>query len=107
MHTPYGQECGYYYEDFARGRALQECRLLGPNAGWEPVLCKTCPVPGIQRANACPDMILRGTVAAGFLGLGRKVTVTTYCRRTNRSGFDPHIGCGEEHTVLKEIRSAK
>ncbi len=103
MRTRYGKECTYYYEDFRRGRELQECRLLGKGGGWKPVLCKTCPLPGILLANACPEMVLRGTVSSGIFGIGRRVTVTTWCRRTNRSGFDPHIGCGECHTVIKEI----
>jgi hypothetical protein len=107
MRTSYGQECGYYYEDFARGRSLQECRLLGPQGGWQPVLCKTCPVPGIQRDNACPAMALRGKASAGIFGFGRRVEVSAYCRRTNRSGFDPHIGCGECHLAIKEIRTSK
>lgn len=107
MRTPYGQECGYYYEDFARGRSIRECRLLDPQGGWEVALCKTCPVPGIQRANACPDMVLRGKVSSGFLGLARRVTVSTYCRRTNRSGFDAHIGCGECHKEIRGIRPPK
>ncbi len=101
MRTPYGRECTYYYEDYGRGHSLQECRLLGPGSGWKPNQCKECPVPGIQMANACPEMVLRGKLATGFLGLGRRVTVTVYCRRSNRSDFDPHIGCVECH---KEIR---
>ncbi len=104
MRTPYGQECGFYYADFARGRSLQECRLLGRGSGWEPALCKTCPVPSIQRDNACPYMVLRGKITGGFLGLNRRVTVSTYCEYSKRSGFDPHIGCGEDHNVIMKIR---
>jgi|WetSurMetagenome_2_1015567.scaffolds.fasta_scaffold1533464_2 hypothetical protein len=107
MRTPYGQECGFYYQDFARGRALQECRLLGSKSGWEPALCKTCPVPGIQLANACPSMVLQGRIDPGFLNLNRRVKVSTYCRRTLRSGFDPHVGCGECHLAINEIQTAK
>jgi hypothetical protein len=107
MRTPFQQECGYYYEDFARGRSTQECRLLGPRSGWETALCKTCPVPAIQLANACPEMVLQGRIDPGFLGLRHRVEVSTYCRRTHRSGFDPHIGCGECHLALKEIQTPK
>src|SRR5512136_806161 len=107
MRTPYGKECGYYYQDFGRGHSVQECRLLGAHSGWKPDLCKDCPVPGIQMANACPEMVLRGKISQGFLGLGRRVTVDVYCRRSNRSGFDPHIGCGECHEVIREIRPSR
>jgi hypothetical protein len=103
MHTRYGKECSYYYEDFRRGRELQECRLLGNTAGWKSALCKTCPMPGILLANACPDMALRGKIDPGFLGLGRRVTISTYCRRSSQSGFDPHTGCTECHKIIKEI----
>ena len=103
MRTPYGKECSFYYQDFFRGRSLMECRLLGARSGWEPALCKDCPVPGIQLANACQYMVLSGKISAGFLGLRRRVAVSAYCRYTNRSGFDPHIGCGEDHALLKDI----
>jgi hypothetical protein len=103
MRTPFGKECTFYYEDFGRGHQLQECRLLGPGSGWKSPLCKDCPVPGIQMANACPDMTLRGGISTGLFGLGRRVKVSVYCRRSNRSDFDPHIGCPECHKSLKEI----
>jgi hypothetical protein len=103
MLTPYGKECAFYYQDFHRGRSLVECRLLGPGSGWEARLCRTCPVPGILLANACPEMILSGKVTPGLFGLGRNITVTAYCRRSNRAVADPHIGCGECHVVLREI----
>ena len=54
MRTPAGVECGNYYEDFYRGRSVQECRLIERNPSskqWEPKLCARCPVPGIVRAN--------------------------------------------------------
>jgi hypothetical protein len=107
MRTRFGRECTYYYEDFRRGRELQECRLLGNNAGWKSVLCRNCPIPGILIANACPEMVLRGSIAPGILGIGRRVKITTWCRRSNRSGFDPHIGCGECHKVIQEIQPPK
>lgn len=103
MRTRYGKDCTYYYEDFRRGRELQECRLLGKRSGWEPVLCKECPVPGILMANACPDMVLRGKIATGFLRMGRKVEVSTFCRRSHETDFDPHIGCSQCHKAIREI----
>jgi hypothetical protein len=107
MRTPYGKECTYYYQDFGRGREIQECRLLGQSGGWKPDDCKECPVPGILMANACPDMVIRGKVVTGLLGMGRRVRVTAYCRRSNRTGFDPHIGCGECHKDLDSILPPK
>jgi hypothetical protein len=103
MRTPYGKECTYYYEDFRRGRELQECRLLGKHAGWEPPLCKDCPVPGILLANACPEMSLRGEVASGLLGLRHRVEVSTFCRKSGEAGFDPHTGCSQCHSTIREI----
>jgi hypothetical protein len=103
MRTRYGKECTYYYEDFRRGRELQECRLLGKESGWESPLCKDCPVPGILLANACPDMVLRGKIASGFLGMGRKVEISTFCRRSDEAGFDPHTGCSKCHSIVREI----
>jgi hypothetical protein len=96
MKTPAGTECKYFYGDYYRGRDREECRLIG--AAWTRSLCSTCPVPGIDRANACEFMRLRGEVtrpiAAAFQ---RRVKVTAFCEKTERSGFDPHIGCGECH----------
>ena len=43
MRTPAGSDCPFYFEDYFRGRQLQECRLLArtPGAGrWAPDLCK-------------------------------------------------------------------
>jgi hypothetical protein len=98
MKTPAGTECKYFYGDYYRGREQEECHLLG--AEWTRDLCSTCPVPSISQANACESMQLRGEVirplAAAFR---RRVNVTAYCERTHRSGFDPHIGCGECHPL--------
>jgi hypothetical protein len=98
MRTPAGSECGYFYGDYYRGRNHEECRLLG-NA-WQRELCRTCPVPGIQRANACEHMQLRGETSRPLASaFRRRVKVTAYCQKTRRSGFDPHIGCGECHPL--------
>jgi hypothetical protein len=98
MTTPAGSECKYFYGDYYRGRDHEECRLLGTD--WKRDLCRTCPVPSIGMANACEFMQLRGEVThpltAAFRG---RVKVSAYCEKTNRSGFDPHIGCGECHPL--------
>ena len=100
MRTPFGQECKYYYADFYRGRSQQECRLAdaNPESGrWVPDVCRGCPVPSIQRANACEHLILTGWVVKGFLGFGRKMIVEAKCLKTKRAVPEPHIGCGECH----------
>ncbi len=102
MNTPYGQECRYYYEDFNRGRSRQECRLIQKNPdseAWQPALCRTCPVPGILRANACPHMILEGKIVRRWLGLRRQVQVYAVCLRTAVEVTRPHVGCGECHSA--------
>ena len=98
MRTPAGKECPYYYEDFNRGRNLQECRLLEENLhspAWQPGDCTRCPVPEILWANASEHLLLRGTVELGFLGFGRHVEVQAYCRKHHRDIDDPYVGCPE------------
>ena len=100
MRTPFGQECRYYYQDFHRGRSQQECRLVeqAPDSEtWQPELCRDCPVPGILRANGCPHLRLHGRVVKGFLGFGRRMTVTATCVRSDGPVAEPHVGCGQCH----------
>ncbi len=103
MRTPAGRECAYYYQDFHRERSVMECRLLGPGGGWRPALCGSCPVPDIQLANACREMTLRGEVKTVFLGLGRRVRATAYCRRVNHAVSNPYTGCEECHRGLEQF----
>jgi hypothetical protein len=98
MKTPAGTECKYFYGDYYRGRDHEECRLVG--APWTRDLCRTCPVPAIDRANACEFMTLKAEIARPLnAAFQRRVRVATYCEKTHRSGFDPYIGCGECHPV--------
>jgi hypothetical protein len=100
MRTPAGQECRYYYEDFYRGNSVQECRLIARNRGpdrWEPRLCTRCPVPGILRANACPNMVIEASVARRWLGLVRRVEVHAACTKHHVVVNDPYVGCGHCH----------
>jgi hypothetical protein len=102
MRTPAGKECSYFYGDYFRGRDHEECRLLldeQPNITWTPDLCQTCPVPEIQRANACQHMVLKATVTRPFPFIKRRMTVRPYCTKSHRDGFDPHIGCGQCHEL--------
>jgi hypothetical protein len=96
MKTPAGHECRYYYQDFHRGRNLQECRLQKENTGslpWEPRDCSTCPVPEILRANASPDMELTLTIRNKFFIFGRELDVQARCRLHNLRIDDPYVGC--------------
>lgn len=100
MRTPAGQECRFYYEDFYRGSSTQECRLIAANPRserWEPGLCARCPVPGILRANACPNMVLEGRVARRWFGLVRRVEVYAVCTERAVEVHDPYVGCGHCH----------
>ncbi len=100
MRNPAGRECSYFYGDYYRGRNKEECRLLtsaNPPQAWSPALCNACPVPDIQRANACEYQELRPTIARRLLIGPKHVQVTAYCTHTNRNVADPHIGCGQCH----------
>ena len=102
MRTPSGAECPFFYGNYFRGRKQEECRLIGelpPPNQWAPDLCKTCPVPGITRANACPNMVLHGKVEASFLGLRHRVRVTAVCKFTHEKVAEPEIGCGHCHEL--------
>jgi hypothetical protein len=102
MRTPAGKECSFFYGDYYRGRNQEECRLLGsasPPLAWKPDLCKTCPVPDIQVANACKHLILLPTLERPFPFVNQRVKVSAACVKTTRQGFDPHIGCGECHPL--------
>jgi hypothetical protein len=100
MRTPAGKECRYFYGNYYRGRSNEECRLLSaanPPLTWRPAMCTTCPVPGIMLANACPSMVLEPRLVRPLKIKKQQVAVKTFCTKTQRSGFDPHIGCGECH----------
>ncbi len=106
MRTPAGKECSYFYGNYFRGRSEEECRLLGsesPPIPWKRELCSNCAVPGIQLANTCPFMVLIPKLVRK-LPLGKQeVRVQTFCKKTERAGFDPHIGCGECHILPPEF----
>ncbi len=100
MITPAGQECRYYYADYARGRERQECRLLAQNRHgerWHPELCFSCPVPNILRANACPNLVLEARVERRWFGLRRQVRVRAVCSKYLVSVEEPAVGCGRCH----------
>jgi hypothetical protein len=106
MRTPDGKECRYFYGDYYRGREHEECRLLGsasPPLPWTSDLCRTCPVPEILLANACEYLVLEPRLERPFPFNKRRVQVGTFCSKTNRQGFDPHVGCGECHRLPPEF----
>jgi hypothetical protein len=101
MKTPAGKECPYFYGDYFRGRTMEECRLLkATGQNWTRDLCGTCPVPEISQANACEFMQLRATIgrplSAAFM---RRVLVQAYCEKSENSVKEPHVGCGECHSL--------
>jgi len=102
MRTPAGFECSYFFGDYYRGKNHEECRLIGnaaPPNQWIPDLCKTCPVPGIQRANSCSNMVLTGQVERKFLGFQKRVNVKAYCTKSKGNVTDPYVGCGLCHDL--------
>jgi hypothetical protein len=99
MRTPAGKECRYFYGDYFRGRNIEECRLLKASGeNWQPELCRTCPLPDIQLANACEFLKFHGKVVRPLgAGLQRRVRVTAFCEKVERRVDEPEIGCGECH----------
>lgn len=98
MITPAGQECRFYYQNFHRGRSIQECRLIQANPRspeWRPQDCHNCPVPDILQANSSPDLVLEGTVKKGLLGFNRRVEVTAFCSKHLIDVDEPQVGCPE------------
>ena len=113
MRTPAGKECRYFYEDFNRGRDIQECRLEKENPEslhWRPADCSKCPVPDILNANASPDLKLTLSIKpGGVLGMGRKLEVTASCLKHHIPIGDPFVGCPkcyEERPGLDVFRQA-
>lgn len=50
-------------------------------------------------ANACSNLVLQPRLERIFPFTKQTVRVDTYCEKSKRSGFDPHIGCGECHPL--------
>lgn len=96
MRTPAGKECQHYYEDFHRGRNVQECRLVRQNPAslqWKPDDCSKCPVPAILNANASPNLELTLTIKPKLLGLGRQLEVKASCLKHRSVIEDAYVGC--------------
>jgi hypothetical protein len=110
MNTPAGKECKHYYEDYHRGRNVQECRLVKQNADserWHPNDCRKCPVPDILMANADPDMELTVTINRGFMGFGRNIEVTAKSLKDGTVIEDPYVGnIDKQNPALDLFRQA-
>jgi hypothetical protein len=112
MRTPAGKECPHYYEDFNRGRHVQECRLVMDNPeslGWRPQDCAKCPVPDIVLANASPQMKLTLTIRAALLGFVRRMDVDAWCTKHDMTIANPYVGCPldvEENEAFRLFRDA-
>lgn len=96
MRTPAGTECRHYYEDYNRGRAIQECRLIKANRRslpWLPGDCAKCSVPAILRANTGRQLRVDVAVVKrwGFL---RRLQVDAYCLKHEVEVRAPEAGCG-------------
>ena len=106
MINPAGKECKHYYQDFHRGRNIQECRLIKLNPAserWHPDDCSKCPVADILMANADPDMELTVTIKKGFLGFGRRVEVTAHDAVDGTVIEDPYVGRVDKNNPGLEI----
>jgi hypothetical protein len=102
MRTPAGTECKFFYGNYFRGRKQEECRLIGnasPPHHWSPDLCKTCPVPGIIRANACPNLEIRAEVGGLIVNFRRRVKINSFCTKSGLPVAEPEIGCGQCHPL--------
>lgn len=112
MRTPAGKECPHYYEDFNRGRHVQECRLVKENPAslpWRPQDCARCPVPDIVRANASPHMKLTLTIRTAMLGIVRRLEVDAWCLKHDIPIENPYVGCPrdvDENDALRVFRDA-
>jgi hypothetical protein len=112
MQTPAGKECPHYYEDFMRGRHVQECRLVKENSEslrWRSSDCAKCPVPEILLANASPDMELTLTIRGALLGFVRQMKIEARCLKHDLPIENPYIGCpldAEENDALRLFKDA-
>ncbi|MEN8172768.1 MAG: hypothetical protein ABFS03_07785 [Chloroflexota bacterium] len=99
MQNPFGKECKYFYGDYYRGRNREECRLFSSTEKWQPDLCRVCPVPGITLANGCEYIELEAETFRPLLVLKPQVRIKAFCNKTEKPVPEPHVGCGECHTL--------
>ena len=85
-------KCRFFYEDYFRGREVQECRLpQSPGSvPWKLKVCDSCPVPGILLQTRCQHLALEGTIRKKFL-MGERMEVFAVCTRHMKQLADPHV----------------
>ncbi|MBN1488182.1 MAG: hypothetical protein JW981_11120 [Anaerolineae bacterium] len=106
MQIPDGRECPYYVIDYHRRATPKEiCHLLEgqPDAmHWTSELCATCPVPDIQRANGCSNMVLTAHIGKRPWRFWERerILVKATCTYTEETVKNPYVGCGHCHTAF-------
>jgi hypothetical protein len=95
VKNPAGAECAFYYEDFARGAALQECRAArqAGSAEWRPDVCAACAVPGILKANGSARLVIRISIGRTLIRRRPRVRVIASCAVHGGPLADPYTGC--------------
>lgn len=105
VKNPAGAECAFYYEDFARGAELQECRAAkeAGSAQWRPEVCAGCAVPGILKANGSPRLVIAISIGRGWARKRPRVRVTASCSVHGGPLADPYVGCKECNAEADEL----
>lgn len=109
MRTPNGRECSFYYADYHRRVTGKElCRLIEGSSGarhWTSALCADCPVPDIQAANQCANMILHARIGKRPWHFWERprLLVQATCKRNGKPVPNPYVGCGQCHAALTFI----
>lgn len=95
MRTSAGAECALYYEDFARGKNVQECRAAreAGSATWRPDDCAGCRVPAVLAANGSPWLTVAIRIPNKRFRTRRRVTATFTCSLHGGPLADPNTGC--------------
>ena len=62
----------------------------GSQVSVTPVSCLT---------NGCENMVLEGKVFRPFFIGKSEVQIRAHCKKTNQTVDEPHIGCGECHSL--------
>lgn len=103
MNSKPRPNCRFYYEDYYRGREVQECRLPRSRNSlrWQRSVCDTCPVPAILRETDCAHLALEGTIRKRF-PFGERMEVFAVCTRHMVHLQDPRHcpQCAAEQAAL-------
>ena len=94
-------DCPFYFEDSYRKATRRACRLIARNPQsepWQPGLCRSCPVPGMLKANPCIHLALEARVVRKWGGLVPRVEPYTVCSAKLIELANPHScwrGCDQ------------